>query len=162
MILLYVDIVVLNMGQAQTSLLCLATGENYMEFIDYKDRTYYKVKDFLIGSGLGICDDEGERVCGDEEYTVQSCIGILLRTEVPHDHWCSVLLRKKFRKVFLGHIKFNEFYNLPGNKPRKWVFFLYGRKNIQFAKNIIKRIEKKFGVEIVIELKTEKIKVEKV
>lgn len=132
-----------------------------VKFVDYlepPETTELKIMRLLYSKGLILCNSKGEeedlsRVSG----RITGYIGILLNDPEakPQNRWLNFIKRRPLRE-FVGILREdNSSYN-----EKTIVFELYGRKHVEWAKNLANELVSVLNIQIVIELKSQQSKKE--
>jgi hypothetical protein len=132
---------------------------------DYVEPLCSKVIKFLASKGYGASNfDEDRDVCYQNEYFLdhpgKTAFGILYKDpDVGPETFFFGLLKKEPRKVVLGVIWFdNNKWNPAGYQrgfDARWIFHLYGRKNIELATQLAEEMASHFDISVTLELQCE-------
>lgn len=127
-----------------------------VDFVDFKESLSIKVGRELISKGLDIASSTG---IAENILSASSCVGILRKNpdRKPRKYFFG-LFTQLTRRDFLGVIWLNN--DTRGANEKEWVLEMYGRKNVEYVKQLADQLAKTFQVKISLKLVREQPDVE--
>jgi len=126
-----------------------------VELVDYQESIAIKVGRFLLSKGLDTADSTGVA----RSLVQANELGILRKDpEAKPRKYMFGLIKREPRRGFLGTIWFNN--SARGASEQNWVFEAYGRKHVEFVRQLAEEMASTFSVKIVLRLVREQPDVE--
>ncbi len=124
--------------------------------VDYQEALSIKVGNFILTKGFDLASGTG---LPSKSISNSSSIGLLLRDRIAWGKtYLFGLIKRRPRRPFIGVIWFEN--ELRGATEQNLVFDVYGRNNVDLAKQLADSLTVAFGVKISVRLEEEGQQVE--